>query len=231
MRKIAILGMAPSWKDAPFHDTSWEIWGLSRLYVLLPRWDKWFELHKLEEICRTWEQNDAAAEKAARKDYTQFLKDAANPVYLSELRPDMVPAGQLYPVSDILAQFRPYFTSTVSWMIALAIHEGVDEIGLWGVDMELSGEYSTQRPSCEYFIGIAEGRGIKVTVPESSGLLKASHLYGFQPPNPLVHIMKEKLRGLMNDKAQGEAQVMQTQLTLAGIAGAKEIIEYVEHNW
>ena len=41
------------------------------------------------------------------------------------------------------------------------------------------GEYAAQRPSCEYFLGIAVGRGIKVTIPTTSDLLAARGLYGF----------------------------------------------------
>ena len=46
---------------------------------------------------------------------------------------------------------------------------------MYGVDMAqdtlLAAEYSEQRPSCEYFIGLAEGAGIRVDIPGGSDLL------------------------------------------------------------
>ena len=47
-----------------------------------------------------------------------------------------------------------------------------DEIGLWGVDMKAEDEYAYQRPNIEYWLGIAEGKGIKVHIPEASPILK-----------------------------------------------------------
>jgi len=43
--KIAILGTAPDWKDAPFDDESWEIWACNRSGFGLKRWDVLFEIH------------------------------------------------------------------------------------------------------------------------------------------------------------------------------------------
>ena len=50
--KVAIVGFAPSWKQAPYHSDEWEIWGLNELYKIipmdaeyLPRY-RWFQLHR-----------------------------------------------------------------------------------------------------------------------------------------------------------------------------------------
>jgi hypothetical protein len=40
-------------------------------------------------------------------------------------------------------------------------------------------EYGPQRPSCEYFLGIAVGLGIKIVIPKQMDLLKTKFLYGF----------------------------------------------------
>ena len=44
----------------------------------------------------------------------------------------------------------------------------------------MGNEYSYQRPSVEYFVGIARGMGIKVYVPEKCDLLKAMWMYPFE---------------------------------------------------
>jgi len=188
MKKVAILGTAPGWEDAPFDDTSWEIWGISRLYNFIPRWDRWFELHQLEQVCETWADGDKAAESAARKVYHEWLGSQDKPIYLQEERPDLVPSGIRFPldeirrfIQEITGEDEPeaYFTNTIAYLIAFAMYEGAEEIGVFGVDMALDAEFGTQRPSCEYFIGLARGRGIKTHIPERSDLLKTTELYGW----------------------------------------------------
>jgi len=66
--------------------------------------------------------------------------------------------------------------------MALAITEGADRIGIWGVDMadlestpgdpSYISEFSYQRPNLEYLIGFARGRGIVVDIPDQSPLTK-----------------------------------------------------------
>ena len=237
MRKIAILGTAPGFKDAPFDDDAWEIWGISRLYKFIPRHDRWYELHKLEEICRTWEQHDREAEQAARLDYMKFLASTDKPVYVREPR-DELPDAVEFPLNDILKMFsRGYFTNSISWLIAHAVYELIEskeegcEIGLWGIDMELSSEYGTQRPSCEYILGIAEGAGIKVTIPDSCQLLKTAKLYGFQSESPVQHSARQKSRMVRDDLGKNQQAIQRLQLESAAQTGALEILDWLTRNW
>ena len=188
-RKIAILGKAPSSQSlAPYDDPTWEIWILNTIAYLkeCKRWDRQFELHDLE-----------LTKAPGYGNYHSWLCSQTKPVYVREPSPD-IPAHIVYPRDDVQRFFglnlaRPdgpavkldYFTNTVSWMMALAIYEGCSEIGLYGVDMAQHGvggksEYAHQRPSCELFVGYALARGIKVTIPDTSDLLKAANLYGFE---------------------------------------------------
>jgi hypothetical protein len=112
----------------------------------------------------------------------------------------------VYPVFDILKYFQPfaYFNNSISWMLALAIAEGFEEIGIYGVDMALDGvtgaEYNHQRPSCEYFLGIAWGRGIRVHLPETSELLKCAYLYGFDNVMPFRRKLMTRYENLRNQE-------------------------------
>lgn len=47
IKKIAILGKLETKYDAPFDDTSWEIWSMNKHKdeELIPRVDKWFDIH------------------------------------------------------------------------------------------------------------------------------------------------------------------------------------------
>lgn len=236
MRKIAILGTAPSFSEAPFDDETWEVWGISRLYKFIPRWDRWYELHELEEICRTWETGDREAEKAARADYMTFMEKAGDQLFLRGPRTEL-PDAQTFPLNDIMGWFsRGYFTNTISWLIAHAIYEIIESkedghIALYGVDMELASEYGTQRPSCEYLLGIAEGAGIEVTLPKACQLLKAARLYGFQDESPVQHAAREKARGLRLEMGKNERIMQKMQLEQAAQTGALEMCDWIVRGW
>lgn len=136
--KVAVLGFTDSWKLAPFNDLSWEIWGLNELYMFIPRWDRWFEIHsrKLYE-----------SDKARVSDHIERLKQMTCPIYMHEHHDD-IPTSVKYPLDEIGKFFpnpnpdtKPYITNTISAMIALAIYEGFEEIGIFGVDMAHDTEY------------------------------------------------------------------------------------------
>lgn len=181
-RKVAICGTAPgSLDEAPWADPEWEIWGTSRLYEMIPdnRWDCWFELHDLEKIGKGWNCTEQEREEKREK-HLDYLRETSRPVYVQPQYEDEWPSAIGYPIDEVLDEFpSQYFTNHISWMLALAIYSEVDEIGIYGVDMAMSGgEYEYQRPSVEYFIGVARGRGIPVEVPDTCDLLKTTRLYG-----------------------------------------------------
>lgn len=164
--KIAILGSSPSQNSAPFDDPTWEIWTCSPDTVGVPRVDFHFEIHSLESIERLGE------------DHVEYLR--ALPVYMQEAFPQF-PHSIKYPKDEMLAEFGPhFFTSSIAYMLALAISRKPERIGLWGVDMLAEDEYDHQRPGCFRFIEIARERGIDVFIPEGSGLLIPTKLYGYE---------------------------------------------------
>lgn len=240
--KVAIVGTAPTWRQAPFDDPEWEVWSLSRNYLRLEdRWDRWFELHRLEDVAKTWEaHSDPAAEAASRATYIQWLAEASKrkPVYLREERPDVLPDAEVLPSAMLMTRFpRQYFTNTVSWMMAMAIYENASEIGLWGVNMELDTEYGEQRPSCEYYIGLCDGLAAvgamdaPVHLPEGSTLLRTAWQYGIEDPPPIVAALRERKQAIQGKKAELEMQERQREIQVAALAGAEEITSWVQQNW
>ena len=86
---------------------------------------------------------------------------------------DEIPNAQRYPFEVVIQTTGDYFNSSIAYLMAMAIHENPDVIGLWGVDMtDQKEEYAYQRPNMEYLIGLAQGKGIDVHLPESCPLLK-----------------------------------------------------------
>jgi len=75
-----------------------------------------------------------------------------------------------------------YFTSTVDYAIALAIHMNFDEIHLYGINMTFGTEYEYQKPGADFWCGVALGRRIKLVVHgEGSSIMVARDglMYGY----------------------------------------------------
>jgi|GEM_PF-6805031 len=160
-----------------------QLWGLNQGHnhftpELMAQMTHWFQIH-------AW---PALQVRHSLPFYTsnhlEFLRTTKLPVYLQELQPDECPTGIRYPYEEVVEDLGGnYFScNSFGWMLALAIHLGWSrqfrDIQLYGVDFG-SGDVgdSYARPMIEYLIGLARGRGMQVTVPEHSALLKED-LYG-----------------------------------------------------
>lgn len=167
LRKVAIIGRCYSTRaDAPWNDSSWEIWALA--WDPLPVVHRIFETHKnFRNYLGTQEDGDW---------HVGGLRMVKVPVYMLDKQGD-IPMSVRYPMEDVTkiigktAVGTPYLESSIAYMIALALHERVDRIGIWGVDLHCDSEYAYQRPNLEYLIGLARGMGIKVYIPPQSALL------------------------------------------------------------
>ncbi len=198
--KVAIVGFADSKTQAPYKDESWEIWGLNSLFEHIPKWDLWFEIHDRVKFGIDTNKEVGYGLTRTGQPYLQALAQLKCNIIMVEQYPD-IPNSLRYPIEEIICKYDPlqrdkkpellklndeyndwngYFTNSISYMLALAIDWGYKEIGIWGVDMATATEYGSQRPSCEYYLGVALGKGIKLTVPPESDLLKTVFIYGFQ---------------------------------------------------
>ena len=233
--KLCIVGFADGHRaDAPFADETMEFWGINRLHVAMPgRWHRWFNLHDLPKF------------HGKDLEHLTWLETFGGPVYL---RPDdidkfQIPRQIAYPKQAVLEAFpRRYFNNTISWLLALAILMEYKEIHLYGVDMAqddlLNAEYSHQRPSCEYFLGIAEARGITVVLPPGSDLLKTAYLYGFEDQEIWTGKLLNRLQELGGRKEQMKGRLAQIDnergQLIAGINqldGAMQQCQYNLKNW
>lgn len=214
-RKVAIVGSAENWREAPFDDDSWEIWTLNDMFKIVPKSDVYFELHDMSQT-----KNHTPGEM-------EWLRNNKTiPVYMMHLD-DTVPMARQYPYEDILKEYGRYFTNSISWMIALALHEDdVDEIGIWGVNMAHGTEYAAQKPSCEYFIGLARGRGINVLIPSSSSLLSNGFLYALEE-SQIGEDVKTRATNLRAYMEQTQNEKNELAIREAKVAGAIEILDYI----
>ena len=172
--KINIIGCAPEWQNAP---TDGICWGIN-CHILKRPFNVVFDMHdvayeftgvhtepwKLPQIPRLpvlSEHSDTTVFTLGGVEYTNYIP---------------------YPLEKICTHFNnDYFSSGACYAIALAIYQGATEIDLWGFYLSSSNEWAYQKPCMEYWIGRAEGMGIKVEVHGMTRLLKnlRDNIYGY----------------------------------------------------
>lgn len=190
--KVVIVGFTDHRQlalGAPYNDGTWELWGLNELYRYMPvdRFHRWFEIHGRAYLEK---------EEDGRK-HTNDLKKFHIPIYMQQRHED-IPASVMFPADEIVRVLgRDYFTCCPAWMIGQALAMGYESIHMVGVDMAQDGEYVTQRPACEYWLGRAEGAGCDVAVPDLSDLLHCTGRYGYEDSgSKLTRKINERVRWL-----------------------------------
>lgn len=144
---------------------------------------------------RTYFMDDPAAFRELSgqtfADYINGLTDGGLTVYAREVWPDM-PGVTKLDVDGIAERLGiDYFTSTVAYMVAHAIDEGVDAIDFWGCyHWEGMAEYTQQKPCLEAWCGYAIARGIAVRFLGGTMLMQPYpgqvKRYGFEPENHIL---------------------------------------------
>ncbi len=214
VRKVAIVGYTTTKDMAPYDDKEFEIWGLNDLYKHIKKYDRWFQIHTPETVDRTYEQNPQT--RVPWGTHKADLAKMGIPVYMQDVEPD-IPNSIKYPLDEIIEHFgSDYFTNSISYMIALAVMEGFEEIHVYGVDMATTqdSEYAHQRPSCEFWLGIAMGRGIKVYIPDEADLLKTRFMYGYEDEKK--HAFEKKVNKMLEDIKAKKDQAVQQEKTWEG---------------
>lgn len=208
-----MVGTGPTSRgDAPYDDPTVDIWTIARGRDIPPRVTLLFELH----VPDLW---DGYGDKHAKQLYVDALKAWDKcPIVMQQAYED-VPMSQALPKDEILATVTPegalpYQTSQVSWQLAYAIYlivqdGGQGEIMLYGYDLISEGESrSHQRHAVEYYIGMARGMGIKVTIADKSTLCKQTRdgkpiCYGYDYPlnrEEAIVVYGHPMRQILSDK-------------------------------
>jgi len=194
--KVAIIGGDAKEKHylARGYDSTWEIWGLNAIRPDTPRreirswdpipWARMYNLHRFEHLNRDcyeyiiWD--------------TEWSKrNPEIPLYVVDTWHGLLENERLFPLAT-LGKITPrggrYHAGSFDMLVAHAILEGATEIALHGIGLALDSpraEPISARACLEYWCGVAEGRGIKVTTAEDCDiflqyhLLKSSTVYGY----------------------------------------------------
>jgi len=176
MRRVAIVGLAPTTvHEAPWDDPEWEFWCLA--WAITRRADRYFEPHSY------WDTGGYYPNGETREAALEWLSELGASLYMAEKVPEL-PHSEALPWDDMAAltgkangQREPYVESTIGAMLAMACLEldPGDKVGLWGVDLDVNGEYAFQRPNAEYYIGFLRGKGVSVFIPRKSALLSTAY--------------------------------------------------------
>jgi hypothetical protein len=188
---------------------------------ILPRIDAWFELH----VNLLWPEYKSYGEP-----YIRWLREQRFPVVCWDQR--YLANAVIFPRRELVHRFGPFFfSSTFAWMMAYAINVGVEELGLFGVDMSSKDEYIQQRPGGHYFIQRAQEAGIKVVIPDESDLMQPPPLYGYCEVTPYARKMAAREKEVRDRIAQTEPQASQFQQQTIYLRGALENMEYMRQVW
>ena len=166
-RKIAIFGTTPSRMTGPHQDDSgWERWTIGPGGKDAHGWERLFEIHQ------TWPDDF--------KEYIDDLKAVKPPQQVWTMAPlEGCEANFVYPKEAMLEKHgrRMWFSSSISYCIALAIEEHPTDIGLWGIDLESGEEYKSQWVGCVHLLDLARFVGINIHLPANCGLLRDFNPY------------------------------------------------------
>jgi len=238
-KKIAIVGFTDSRAHAPYQDPEFSIWGLNALFQMgdtVPRADLWFDLHPAHLI-------------EADETRSGWYKQIEIPLLLQDKHADF-PTSEKFPAQELREHFRGmfakdpgefrYFTSSIAWMAAYALYSvpDLEELHIYGVDMAQDEEYRYQRACVEFWLAIAMGKGVKVYVPDTCDLLKATHEYGFGTDSGLRAKIGSRVTEFGLRLEQIAAQVEKLKQEIRRLTdmklvteGAKQDAEWIYQSW
>jgi hypothetical protein len=132
-----------------------------------------------------------------------------------------IPTSEVYPVERVAESVGEEFSSTIAYMLALAIYAKYEEIYVYGVNLMHETEYASQRPAFKYYLGIAKERGIKVWAPEDTKLTVPAWRYGYDDLDGICAMIaanKAKLEDDANKQKQVVEDARQVFFQLRGAA-------------
>lgn len=187
-KHITILGLGPSVNAYTDHVKRLggrgaycdEVWAINAAAGVFQH-DRMFHMDDV----RVQEARAEAGNKQIKR-MLSFMRNHPGPIYTSHLSPDysgLVP----FPLGAFWREFgRVYFNSTAAYAVAFAIACKVKRISIFGCDFSYAQSHAAERGrACvEYWLGVAEERGIAVSLPHNTSLFDTidgwdARLYGY----------------------------------------------------
>lgn len=190
LKKVTILGLGKSvydWvtlshQDFPDHGEVWTI----NAGALCFKHDVVFDMHTEGWIYRLKHRDLVKIIKRR-----EFLKTHDKPVYMPKALPGF-PTSVTYPLREVVETTGSvYFSTGMSYMLAMAFCCDVEELMLWGCDFaydpKLSKVNEPGRECCEYWVGRLVQKGCRVAHSQHTHFMdmhKRSRgiIYGYDEP-------------------------------------------------
>ena len=134
MKQIIIIGKGKGYKDAPKYG---ETWGVNDL-CLRRDVSLVFNMHRSDLISQP------------EIDYVN--KKGVPFITLEEIKG--IPSSIRFPIEEMHTE---YFTNSLAYMIAYAVHKKATQIHLYGFGLDRTSKYDKQRHNVDYWIGYARG--------------------------------------------------------------------------
>lgn len=165
---------------APFGET--EVWGMNnhhgKPWYKVDGITRWFDIHQKDYI-----------RESAYNHWDWLQEEHPFPIYMQQ-KLDDVPNSVPYPLREIQNELignfirgeekmEKLFSSTMCYQIAQALHEGIERIEIFGVELLGKGEYEHQREAMAFWLGKADGMGVDIWLPEQCSLL-VQPLYSYE---------------------------------------------------
>lgn len=173
----------------------WEMWGLNAIYPAWTghiEWSRRFNLHRWDHLVRDWRGG-------LRSEISMMQLQPKVPLYvLDGWRKGALP-NQKILTREMLAELPrggQYHAGSFDIMVAFALTLGAKEISLHGISLAWDSwreEPISARACLEYWIGVAEGRGCKVSLFDCDlfyqyHLVRSQTVYGWDD----VKLMEER---------------------------------------
>ena len=216
-KKIAVLGTCPSRMSAPLADLSWDIWTIGPGGKNSNRWSTLFEIHG----SGTWPEGFG--------EYLDELKAEKPPkrIFTESPMPDW-PANVVYPQSQLFEKYgKKWFTSSISYALALALEEGVTDLGVFGIDLESGEEYKSQYHGARYFLDLARLAGVNLVLPAGCGLLRDPIPYPNSFETHLAQTLQSKMDYIGQVVSSKRAQHGQLAAEINHLDGQMGAFEFI----
>ncbi len=251
-KKIAICGFASSSRHLiPVDDADWLIGGMNQLYRHIARADYWFDIHA------NWQEGNVDGTDHPRwirecgipVYMTERVPDAPTTVrypierYIAKFGIDYFTSTVSYMIAwaldaiDLAVEKRlremalTSIDGTVLDVVALTKSLYAEyTIGIFGIDLIVGDEYDFQKSCAEFWIGMANARGITVVIPPQSALTKQRWRYGYQaePTGGILTVsdLKDRQADLQKRIAAAQAQHGQIVAALQTLDGALQEVTH-----
>lgn len=208
-KKVILLGTANTLKITPWGKEDIDYWACAPVTTYKEaegkKIDVLFEMHHMEYWTTIIDKLNGIIDK--------------NPntfIFMQQQVPQ-IKNSITYPLKEVQEfashpKLRNYFTSSIAYMIALAIYLGYEDIDLYGIHMAADEEeYSLQRSCCEAWLNFGLGKGIGYWLPNESSIMSSDHLYGYEQHKGILLDLIHQQEGYQNGVVELEKKMKEIE--------------------